>query len=312
LALPRKVLIIANPVAGHGRTKKRLPALRSALENLDIPYDVVETERRGHAVEISREAAQNGYDVLAAMGGDGTISEVVNGLMQAREEGRESSVKLAVIPSGTGNDFAVGSGLFATWEEAVRALTKPSVRYMDVFLFSDSAGFTRYVVNSVGIGYDAYVVKRVLELGSRKIGGLSYMFEALRGIVHFDPAPVSISLEGAPRVTYEKTWVCAITNSQVFGGGLKVNPDASTDDGRLNVAFLHGVPRKNLLPLVLLVRSGKHVGREGVVLKAATSIELSAPDGFPCHADGDIVDVRFPMKVQVIPKAVPFVANGRA
>lgn len=82
--------------------------------------------------------------------------------------------------------------------------------------------------------------------------------------------------------------------------------------GGLTWPFSTECREKNLLPLVLLVRSGKHVGREGVVLKAATSIELSAPDGFPCHADGDIVDVRFPMKVQVIPKAVPFVANGRA
>jgi diacylglycerol kinase (ATP) len=310
LALPGKVLVIANPVAGHGRTKKRLPAVRGALDELGIPYDVVETERRGHATEISKAAAANGYDVLAAMGGDGTLSEVVNGLMVASQEGTQNPVKLAVIPSGTGNDFAVGSGLFATWEGAVRALLRPNVKYMDVFQFSDSSGFKRYVVNSVGIGYDAYVVKRVAELGSRKLGSLSYMYEALRGVFYFNPGQISISVDGGQGATYEKTWVCAITNSQIFGGGLKVNPGALPDDGRLNVAFLHGIPRQSLLPLIFLVRNGNHVGKEGVVLKDAASIELSAPDGFPCHVDGDTVDARFPATVRVIPGALPFVANG--
>jgi len=310
LALPGKVLIIANPVAGHGRTKKRLPAVRSALDEIGIPYDVVETEHRGHATEISRAAAANGYSVLAAMGGDGTLSEVVNGLMEASEGGREKPVKLAVIPSGTGNDFAVGSGLFATWEEAVRALLRPNVKYMDVFQFSDSAGLSRCVVNSVGVGYDAYVVKRVSELGSRKIGGLSYMYEALRGLFFFGPARLSLSFDDEPEVQYEKTWLCAITNSAIFGGGLKVNPGALTDDGRMNVAFLQGVPRRGLLPLILLVRSGKHVGKKGVVMRDASAIKLSAPDGFPCHVDGDTVDVRFPVTVRVLPGALPFVANG--
>ena len=89
LALPKKVLVILNPVAGHGKAKRRLPAVRSALAQSGIPYDVVETERRGHAAEISAAAAKNGYDILAAMGGDGTLSEVVNGLA-AREEGTET------------------------------------------------------------------------------------------------------------------------------------------------------------------------------------------------------------------------------
>jgi diacylglycerol kinase (ATP) len=311
LALPKKVLVILNPVAGHGKAKRRLPAVRSALAQSGIPYDVVETERRGHAAEISAAAAKNGYDILAAMGGDGTLSEVVNGLLAAREEGTETSVKIAVIPSGTGNDFSVGAGLFETWEEAVQALSNPGVRYMDAFRFSDSSGITRYVVNSVGIGYDAYVVKRVAELGARKIGGLSYMYEALRGLFFFNPGPLSVSFDGEPEAWYDKTWLCAITNSEKFGGGMKVNPGALPDDGRLNVAFLHGVPRQGLLPLVFLVRGGNHVGKKGVVLRSASLVKLSAPDGFPCHVDGDTVPVRFPVMIQVLPRVLPFVAKAR-
>ncbi len=310
MALPKKVLVILNPVAGHGRTKKRLPAVRSALEQSFIPYDVVETEGRGHAAEISAAAARNGYDVLAAMGGDGTVSEVVNGVMQAREERAGTGVKIAVIPSGTGNDFAVGSGLYRSWEEAVQALANPGVRHMDTFRFSDSGGVTRYVVNSVGIGYDAYVVKRVAELGSRKIGGLSYMYEALRGLVFFNPSEVSVSIDGEPPSKHDKTWLCAVTNSEKFGGGMKVNPGARADDGRLNVAFLHGVPRVGLLPLIFLVRGGNHVGKKGVVLKDASVLQLSAPDGFPCHVDGDTVDVRFPVTVQVLHGVLPFVVKA--
>lgn len=309
LALPGKVLVIANPVAGHGKTKKRLPAVRSALEQMGIPHDVVETERRGHALEISKAAAANGYSILAAMGGDGTLSEVVNGLMETREEGSGTPVKVGVIPSGTGNDFAVGSGLSGTWEEAVQALAGPNVRYMDVLQFYDSGGLKRYVVNSVGIGYDAYVVKRVAESSSRKIGGLSYMYEAIRGLFFFGPGRMMVSLDGEAQAQYDETWLCAITNSEKFGGGIKVNPGALPDDGRLNVALLHGVPRRGLLPLIFLGRSGKHVGRKGVVLRDGSCLELWAPDGFPCHVDGETVSARFPVKVQVFPRVLPFVAR---
>ncbi|MGI6632822.1 MAG: diacylglycerol/lipid kinase family protein [Bacillota bacterium] len=310
MAAPKRVLVILNPTAGHGKTKKRLPQVQIALDNYGIPYEIVETERPGHATELAASASHNGFDVLAAMGGDGTLSEVVNGLMQARERGAKTTAKLAAIPSGTGNDFIGGSRLFEDWQDALLALVNPSVCNMDVLHFADSGGFSRYVINSFGVGYDAYVVKRVMELGARKIGNLSYMFEALRGLFYFKPGTLSVSVDEGPGREYERTWIFAVTNSEKFGGGMTVCPGALPDDGLLDFAFLHGVPRKNLPGLVFKVRGGKHIGKPGVVRGSARSITVNAPEGFPCHIDGDTVDVRFPVTVRVLKGVLPFTVKG--
>lgn len=306
----RRVLVILNPVAGRGKTIKRLPLVRRKLTENNIPFDVVETKCPGHATDLAASASRNGYDVLAAMGGDGTVGEVVNGLLQAKETGAETDVKVAAIPSGTGNDFSWGSHLFSAWKEAVDALINPRVRHMDVLRLNDSAGVSRYVVNSVGIGYDAYVVKRVKELGSRKIGHLSYMLEAFRGLFKFNPGVMSVSIDERPASVHERTWVFAVTNGEKFGGGMTVCPGALADDGLLDVAFLHGVPRKDLIGLLFRVRKGKHVGRPGVVRASASSVTVHAPQGFPCHFDGDTVDVRYPVTVKVLPGALPFLVKG--
>lgn len=298
----RRICIIHNPIAGYGRSRKIRPRVERALREKGLEFEILTTQARGHAEQLSRTIDESRFDAVVAMGGDGTLGEVVNGVMA----GGSCRLRVGIIPSGTGNDFAGGNRLFFSWEEAVQALADPGECGMDVFRFEDSAGFSRYVINSIGFGFDAYVARRVTELGSRKIGRLSYMLEALRGLVKFAPETVKVQIDGSVR-TYEDLWMFAITNSEKFGGGMKVCPGARSHDGMLDCCFLHGVSRFDLLQLVFLVWFGKHIGRPGVVHSRANRIVVDAPPDFPCHLDGDTVRVKYPVTVQVIPGVLPFI-----
>jgi diacylglycerol kinase (ATP) len=309
-----KVLVILNPVAGYGRSGKLRPLVEERLKAHGVDFEIVETDRRGHAVELAAAAATGGFGMVVAMGGDGTLSEVLHGLITS--QGSPGSphlppgLKVAVIPSGTGNDFLSGSNLLTNWEDAVGSLVDPVTRQVDVLQLTDASGFRRYVANSVGIGYDAYVAKRVAELGTQKIGSLSYMVEALRGLLYFNPAPARIASGDGPGKMYDGLWLFAVTNSEKFGGGMRVSPGARIDDGVLNYAFLHGVPRRSLVSLIFLVRSGKHAGKPGVVMDTADCVTIDVPEGFPCHVDGDTVDVKYPVSIRVLPGILPFVVGG--
>jgi len=272
-----------------------------------VEFSVVQTERPGHARVIAGEAYANGFSTVAAMGGDGTLSEVVDGVFSRHDGHIPADLAVAAIPSGTGNDFLGGSGMSTDWMDAVHALCARTVRNVDIMEVSDSAGFRRFAANSWGVGYDAYVTGKVSQRGTGKVGPLGYMVEALRGIAVFNPERAKIAMSGGDPEVCEQMWLFAITNSERFGGGMVVNPGARVDDGFLNYAILHGVPRSKLLGLVFLVRSGKHVDKPGVSLGVATQVILDVPQGFPCHVDGDTVHVTYPVTVKVLSGAMPFV-----
>ena len=311
MSASNKVLIIHNPIAGHGRSAKILPQVKERLTQSGIDFRVMVTERRGHAEELAKAADFDGFGIVASMGGDGTLSEVVNGLMVRFGGSIPRDLKVAVIPSGTGNDLLGGSGLPLEWENWVDVLRYPVTRPVDVFRVTDSGGFSRYAVNCFGIGFDAYVTRRVTQLGTAKIGPLSYMVEALRGLLHFDPRPCTVSPEGLPSQRHEKMWLLGVVNSKQYGGGMRICPGARFDDGLLNYALLRDIPRRDLVRLVFLVRSGKHVGKPGVELGSAPRVRLDAPEGFPCHVDGDTVDVKYPVTVEALQGALPLVVGPR-
>ncbi len=307
-----KVCIVCNPMAGYGKSAKMLPEIVKDLGRLGVFPDVFSSEYPKHSVELAKGACRSGYQIVVAMGGDGTVGEVANGILTSGIPG----VAMGVIPAGTGNDFVAGNRLFTGTAEALETLSRPQFRNMDVILYSDASGQRRYAMNSFGIGYDAYVVKRVSELSSRRLGHFSYMLEALRGLVRFNPAALAVKitespLDGSPPPgrELESVWLFAVVNSERFGGGMKVCPGANSWDGRIDYAFLAGMSRLGLVKLIFLVRSGKHIGQPGVFRGQAQEVTFFAPAGFPCHLDGDTVDAVYPATVKVLPAALPLVVS---
>lgn len=302
----QKICIIANPTAGHGKARAILPQVEALLEDYGVEFDIITTQAPGHAVDLARELANSDYKALVAMGGDGTLGEVVNGVLTASNK---PTIPIGAIPAGTGNDFITGNRLFADWTEAVRALARPKVKQFDVMLVEDAAHRSRYAINSVGVGFDAYVCKRVAELKSKRFGSKSYALEVLRGFVVFQPDDMRISLDGDERHV-EKAWLCAIMNSQNLGGGLGIIPGATSDDRHLHLGYLFDTPKWRLISLLLSVFRGTHVGRRGVFIGKGQRASIDAPDNYPCHIDGDVVDAVYPLRVELVPAAIPFLAGG--
>lgn len=303
----QKFCIIANPVAGHGKAQAILPKVTALLTDYGVQFDLAVTTGPRHAEALAMEFANSGYRAIVAMGGDGTLGEVVNGVMTAGQP----SMPLAAIPAGTGNDFISGNCLFSHWSQAVQALVCPEIRQMDVMLVKDSGDITRYAINSLGVGFDAYVVKRVAERKSKRFGSISYAFEVIRGLFRFHPEDMRVAIDGTYR-NVEKVWLCAAMNSENLGGGIAVTPGAVSDDGYLHIGYLFDTPRLRLISLLFSAVKGQHVDKPGVYITKGAKGLIDAPEDFPCHMDGDLMDVTYPISVELVPAAIPFLVGKSA
>ncbi len=301
---PQKTCIICNPIAGSGRAKRLLPEITALMKEKGLDFDILTTSAPGEAETLAKQLPREEYRAIAAMGGDGTLNEVVNGVLTSDR----GSIPVTAIPVGTGNDFVKGNHLFSHWSESIEALMKFTTKKMDVMSVKDMVGWSRYAVSSVGIGIDAYVAKRVSELESKKLGRLSYAVETVRGLFSFEPFDMHVIADDLH--TYvEKAWLCACMKSEYLGGGLIICPGACSSDGVLSFGYLSDASRPYLLRVLLHVFKGTHVGMKGVFISNAKTLSLEPCEDVPCHLDGDIRDVKYPLDIEVIPKAIEFVVN---
>ncbi|MGI6628746.1 MAG: diacylglycerol/lipid kinase family protein [Bacillota bacterium] len=300
----QKVCIIVNPTAGHGKSRKMLPEVTGLLTGKGVKFDVIPTTGPGHAEFLARELSTSEYKALVSMGGDGTLGEVVNGVMASGP----NRIALATIPAGTGNDFVGGNRLFSNWPESIDAIAQPAIKQMDVMLVRDGTSRARYAINSIGVGFDAYVVKRVSELKSKRLGSISYAIEVIRGLFAFQPHDLQIVVDGL-EMHVKQGWLCALTNSERLGGGMRIAPGAASDDGFLHIGYLSDTPRLSLVKLLFSVFKGQHVGKPGVHISRGCKVSIDAPGYYPCHLDGDVRDVKFPLTVELIPGAIPFLVK---
>lgn len=281
-----RFLLIVNPMSRRGNGARSIPAVRSAMGRLGVDYELIQTERPGHAVEIARRAAADGYEALAAVGGDGTVNEVVNGLMQA-SNGDVALVPLAVIPVGSGNDFAyMRLGSEPSIEQACERLVKGQDRLEDVGTVMSDAVESRYFVNGLGVGFDAQI-----NIETRRIkvlrGFPMYLWAAIRTIfLHYHPVPVTVTCDDE---RYEQPLLMIATAvGRRQGGGFLVTPSALVDDGLLDVCIAGHVSRPAIFPLIPRFMKGTHVTHPQCTLLTARHITIDSPEGLAAHIDGEV------------------------
>ena len=294
-----RVCFIVNPTAGHGRaltTWKRIEPLAATLVEA---YSVKFTERPRHGEELAREAAAEGFDRVIALGGDGTLNEVGNGLVG-------TNTALAIIPTGTGNDWVRTVGIPRDLEAATRIACQGRRTKMDVGL---AVGY-RYFFNIAGIGFDAEVSRSVNDYGPwlKAIGGT---LPSLLGIVHtlfrFTGAKVTVQLDDKSLVI-PRMLLMAVGIASYFGGGMKVLPDAVIDDGLFDIVWADDLGRLQLIHLVTKIYEGKHVGHPKVMFSRAKRVVATADSPVAFHLDGDVagnLPVTFEMKAGSIDVILP-------
>lgn len=280
--MPRKVKIILNPMADMGNAYKVANDLRPIIAEYGRA-DWSGTVYPTHATELAEQAGEQGYDMVIAMGGDGTVHEVVNGLMHIPEGQRPI---MGVVPVGSGNDFAhsihVPMNSAHALANALHGVPSP----VDIGLMTDENGRQEYFDNTVGVGFDAVVTIRSHRLPVVR-GFLMYLTAVIQTIVlNHEPAHMQLEADG---VQWEQTnLMVTVCNGPREGGGFLVAPEARNDDGMLNYAMIKKCSRLMMFRLIPEVMNGTHGRFDLVKMGTCRKFSLTSDRPVYIHADGEI------------------------
>lgn len=305
--MPRhKTLLIVNPNADLGRAWRAAADLRPIVEEFG-GADWTGTVYPTHAVEMARQAALDGYELIVSAGGDGTIHEIINGLMQVPAEQRP---RLGIIPLGSGNDFAYAVGMEKNPAYALRQVFSGTVKRVDVGRMQDGHGRVEYFDNALGVGFDATVTIRSRRFTAVR-GFLIYLIAVLQTIILNHDAP-RMRISTDQEEWEEEMLMMVVCNGPREGGGFLVAPDAKPTDGSFHYAGIKRVSRPMMLRLIPEVMNGTHGRFSQVRLGELRKMELDADQPLTIHADGEIlagfgVDIRW-LSVEILPGAVEVIS----
>jgi YegS/Rv2252/BmrU family lipid kinase len=277
-----KVKIILNPMADMRNAWKVANDLRPMIAEYG-DADWSGTVYPTHATELAKQAGEQGYERVIAMGGDGTAHEVVNGIMQLPEDRRPV---LGVVPVGSGNDFAHALGIPLEPERALACALNGKASAIDLGVMTDEHGRKEYFDNTLGIGFDAVVTIRSHHLPVVR-GFLMYLTAVIQTIVlNHDPSLMTMETDG--KKWQQSNLLLTMCNGPREGGGFLIAPDAKIDDGLLHYAMIKKVSRLMMFRLVPEVMKGTHGNFEQVLLGSCTRMSVHADRPMYIHADGEI------------------------
>lgn len=224
------IKLIANPIAGRGRGRKALPAAEEALRHQGLQFKTEVTSRPLEAMEIARRAAEEGCELVVALGGDGTSHEVANGLLSSGN----SEVALGMIPIGTGNDFADMFDTPTDLAQVALRIREGKTRLIDVGWIND-----RYFVNIVGVGFDALVSIQALKIQHVLRGFPLYLAAVFITLKEYQIPHITVEFDGE-RLSMPMTMI-NVANGKREGGGFLIAPDAQNDDGIFDICLARGL-----------------------------------------------------------------------
>jgi diacylglycerol kinase (ATP) len=292
------LVLIANPRAGRGKVGVHLPEIERTLRAAGLDYRVVRTTHPGHATEAARDALQRGERYLVAAGGDGTVHEVVNGMLDDGQPIAPDAV-LGLVAAGSGSDFVRSFGLPGDAVECARHLAGDQVRRIDlgrVTYTSGAAEVTRYFSNIAEAGLGAAVVARTSGLPAF-LGPAKYFCGFWLTLPRFRPAVVRVEADGH---AYQwRAHNVVVANGRFYGGGMHISPKSEPDDGALDVLVMAG-PKAEAFTALPKVYRGTHLPHRNIVELRAQKVRVEADPPFPIEADGEHLGTT-PATFEVIP-----------
>jgi YegS/Rv2252/BmrU family lipid kinase len=301
-------LLIVNPKSGAKRAAPALSRMLAAVEKVMGDVVIRYTARQGHARELAAEGARAGHELIVAVGGDGTFSEVVNGVLSTGE----AEPAVGLINVGTGGDFRRSLGIGPSHEQCLEALSLGRERLVDVgrvsFLGPRGAPVDQYFVNVLSAGLGGLVDRYVATAPSFLGGRAAYYLASLRAVAVGKERPVMarITWEGDAREEVIPAYVIAICNGRWFGGGMDIAPMALPDDGRLEVITITERNRVYLATKIRKTYTGRHLEEPTVHHFPCRRIELRLADEaanrrYLLDVDGDPLG-SLPLTVEVVPR----------
>ncbi|MCM3717994.1 diacylglycerol/lipid kinase family protein [Fictibacillus phosphorivorans] len=295
--------------ANNSEAVKVFNHLKKELDQEETPYRTFYTEHKGHAVEIAKKIIYVNKDsikAIIAVGGDGTIHEVFNGIKDDPE------IPLGFISSGSGNDIV---RVFAPKVKSV----KNQINYIKrTRLIKSDSGVIRMIgrskkdqvfLSAIGIGLDGEVAKYTNEARYKKVlhklrlGTFAYVITLFKVLKSYKPVSIEVEIDGQVH-TFNSVWLVAIGNLPYYGGGMKICPEARYNDGKLDVCIVHTITIQKLLMLFVFVFWGGHVKFKGVSQFIGRTIKVSTNQPVAVHADGEYKGTT-PVSIEINPSSVP-------
>lgn len=296
--------VIINPNAGSGRGRKEWDEISNLLKAAGIEFSSAVSQFKYNSIDLVRQAYQEGYRRFIAVGGDGTIHEVVSGIMSLNRQ--DPDVVLAVIPVGTGNDWGREWGVTTDHRQAVELISKGNTRVQDLAVvkaFKNGNINTRYMVNIGGLGFDANVCFKVDGYKDKgKAGKSLYLKGLVRSFFGYTNRQFKINVDG--KTLYEgPVFSTAFGIGKYSGGGMMQTPDALPDDGLLEVTVIKKIPKLKVLFNIKKLYSGDIYSIKQVIHTQAQYVSVESHPATKVEVDGEAVGFS-PVAIKMIPHAL--------
>lgn len=294
------LVVVANPAAGHGRAGRLIGKVTTALHRLRLTHEIRVSESGPDVERLAREAAEGGAKIVAALGGDGTVSLTANGILG-------TGAALAALPAGTGDDFAKGIGA-GKLDAAVELLANPKTVDLDVIEVTTGAD-KRSFLNIAGAGFDSEVNETANGM-TVKLGATgTYVAALLKTLSRFSPASFTIQVDDE-RMELDAMLV-EVGSGRWTGGGMKVLPDAIMNDGLLDVCIVEALSKPAFLRAFPRVFVGSHTTHPKVRMRRGSRVQVEANRRVLVYADGELVG-SLPAIFEIHPAALPVVVGPDA
>jgi YegS/Rv2252/BmrU family lipid kinase len=307
MLLSEKWFVIVNPKAGNGKGAKKWPKIQQTFLKMGIEYDFAISQTAGHSITLAKEAVEKGYRKLAAVGGDGTAHEVVNGLL-LQQLVPSQELTFAIIPVGTGNDWIRTHEIPRNYKKAILLLAAGNTKRHDVGKINyhslDGEPLERYFINIAGLAYDAFVTKATQ--AKRPFWGkgqLYYLYLILKCMTSFRPTPITIAFDNEK--TTHHFYNITIGQCRYNGGGTQLVPHAIPDDGLFALTLFKDIRPIDLIINTIKLYNGSIIHHREAVHTQCKQLTLTTPSDQPAYieADGEWLG-QTPVKIDMLPQAI--------
>ncbi|MEJ2599183.1 MAG: diacylglycerol kinase family lipid kinase [Anaerolineales bacterium] len=307
-----RLLVIYNPIAGRGRVRAKWPAVEGALQQAGVSFEAVATTAPLEAVSIAHNAVHK-YTGIIGVGGDGTIHEIVNGLMQASDE--HETIPVGLVPLGNGDDFAkmippeapIG-GQPLDWRLAVAKIAEGKTRLFDVGRMMgdhsrfEQEGAAHYFVNGMDVGFGAHAAANFTTIPKALKGMSAYFAAVLKTMIRYPRLHLRVKLDDLPSFD-QATAMMAVTNGRCFANGFWVCPEAKADDGLFDLMVGEAVGRLTILGLIPKFLKGTHLNEPVIRMYRAKHVTFESDEPLIVEADGEIPYIETHcLEIDILPK----------
>jgi len=294
LKIPYKTAFVVNPTSGAGYAGKTWPHIAAMLDQSGQQYKVYFTRGRGDGTTLAAKAVKEGAELVVAVGGDGTLFEVVNGI-------DPDQTVFAVIPLGTGNGFRRSCALPGQWQAVLLGLSSWQPRRIDLGVINGT-----YFLNVAGIGFDAAVAEMASEKYKMIKGYTAYVVAFFDELTHFDHFSTRIDC-AEWEIEQQNTLVVVVANGSYYGGGFTIAPQADIDDGKLDLIIIRKMTNPETTVLAFQALVGKHLDHSAVIATKIDHIKIEADHQVLVHIDGEVIG-KLPVEIGIKPGALQILA----